>query len=325
MGVKSSGELSFTSDIVGEYGGTAPHSFSEYTRGNGEVPDIVPNNAIPASNSDISFSDFYGTTDRVALALQISGEEKDYNIYSNMPAGYVQHATDLTVTIGSNALVGSNSTSGYALDTGTGYSSTDTLTIINNGTIIGKGGNGGTGGNAKYQDSSYTSAGTAGTNGGNAFRAQFACSFTNNGNLHGGGGGGPGGAGSWSTLNDPKAGFVPRASSGAGGGGGAGFPSGTPGVDGNLIVVSTISSLYQSAGGNGTAGNAQSGGIFGGGDAGEDGYPATNASSLVVQGTTISYSAGNAAGGLRGFYLTGQAFVNNGSGITGGSFGGRVS
>ena len=32
MGVKSSGELSFTNDIVGEYG-TAPHSFSEYKRG----------------------------------------------------------------------------------------------------------------------------------------------------------------------------------------------------------------------------------------------------------------------------------------------------
>ena len=320
MGVKSSGELSFTNDIVGEYGGTAPHSFSEYRRGGGEVPDIVPNNAIPNTNSDISFSDFYDTTDRVALALQISGEEKDYNIYSNMPAGYVEHATDLTVTIGSNAIVGSNSTSGYALDTGTGYSSTDTLTIINNGTIIGRGGNGGNGGHAKYNDTANTNAGTAGTNGGHGFRAQFACTFTNNGSVYGGGGGGPGEGGSWSTLSDAKMGWVPSSSGGRGGGGGAGFPGGTGGIGGGVTVVSDISSLYQNAGSGGFAGTTTDGGPYGGGDPGQDGAAAASENDT---GYGI-YLAGNAAGGTRGFYLTGQAYVNNGAGISG-TVAGRVS
>lgn len=321
MGVKSSGELSLTTDIVGEYGGTAPHSFSEYRRGGGEVPDIAPNNAISNTNSDISFSSFYGTTDRVALALQISGEEKDYNIYSNLPAGYVQHATDLTVTIGSNALVGSNSTSGYALDTGTGYSSTDTLTIINNGTIIGRGGNGGNGGNARYNNETSTTAGTAGTDGGHAFRAQFACTFTNNGSLHGGGGGGPGEGGSWSTIDNPKIGAVPSASGGQGGGGGAGFPAGTGGSGGVVTIVSDIPASQQSNGSSGTSGSTTAGGSSGGGNAGENGAAAQSESNIA----NSIYNGGNAAGGTRGFYLVGQAFVNNGGGISGGSFGGRVS
>lgn len=320
MGVKSSGELSFTNDIVGEYGGTAPHSFSEYRRGGGEVPDIQPNNAISSSNSNISFSDFYGTTDRVALSLQIGGEEKDYNIYNNMPAGYVEHATDLTVTIGSNAIVGSNSTNNFALDTGTGYSTTDTLTIINNGLIIGRGGNGGFGGRAQYQSTTNTNAGTAGTNGGHGFRAQFACTFTNNGSVYGGGGGGPGQGGHWSTLNDPKAGLIAHSRGGRGGGGGAGFPGGSPGTGGPVTVVGSINSLYQSAGDPGQAGTSTQGGSYGGGGPGQDGFPAASASGVG----NSTYSAGNAAGGQRGLYLSGQAYVNNGAGISG-TVGGRVS
>ena len=62
MGVKTSGSLSLTSDIRGEFGGSAPHYLSEYKRGGSYVPNISANNNIPTSNSDIRFSDFYGTT-----------------------------------------------------------------------------------------------------------------------------------------------------------------------------------------------------------------------------------------------------------------------
>ena len=62
MGVKTSGSLSLTSDIRGEFGGSAPHSLSEYKRGGSYVPNISHNNDIPTSNSNIRFSDYYGTT-----------------------------------------------------------------------------------------------------------------------------------------------------------------------------------------------------------------------------------------------------------------------
>ena len=65
MGVKTSGSLSLTSDIVGEFGGSAPHSLSEYKRGGSYVPNITYNNSISTTNSDIRFSEYYGTTSYV--------------------------------------------------------------------------------------------------------------------------------------------------------------------------------------------------------------------------------------------------------------------
>lgn len=53
MPVKSSGTLSFNTDIVGEFGGTAPHSLSEYYGVDTGVP----------SSGTIAFSDFYGASD----------------------------------------------------------------------------------------------------------------------------------------------------------------------------------------------------------------------------------------------------------------------
>lgn len=52
MTIKSSGSLSFTTDIVGEFLGTAPHSMSEYYSASADLP----------ASGAISFSDFYGTT-----------------------------------------------------------------------------------------------------------------------------------------------------------------------------------------------------------------------------------------------------------------------
>ena len=322
MGVKSSGEISFTTDIVGEYGGAAPHSASEYKRGS-EVPDITPNNAVPTTNSDISFSDFYGTTDRVAIALSISGEQTGYNIYSNKTSGYVAHATDITLTIGSNAIVGGTSITGYALDTGTGWQTSDTITIVNNGTIIGAGGNGGDGGDSNYNTATGTTPGTAGQNGGHGFRAQHAVTFTNNGAVYGGGGGGGGQGGSWSTFSDGK--FAnPYARGGHGGGGGAGFATSSGGAGGD--ATDTTNSLTDSAETDGTNGangqqtdHGNSTGFDGGGP-GEDGLGGNGQKSS----TSNSLTEATGAGGTRGFYLVGQANVNNGSGISG-TTAGRVS
>jgi hypothetical protein len=56
MALPASGQLSL-SQIVGEFGGSAPHSLSEYYRNGGLVPS--GNTNVPTSGT-IDFSDFYG-------------------------------------------------------------------------------------------------------------------------------------------------------------------------------------------------------------------------------------------------------------------------
>jgi hypothetical protein len=58
MVLQSSGEIDI-GDIAAEFGGTAPHSISEYYRGGGLVPDTGTNVNIPQSG-EISLDDFYG-------------------------------------------------------------------------------------------------------------------------------------------------------------------------------------------------------------------------------------------------------------------------
>lgn len=60
MPLPSSGSISL-SQIAAEFGGTAPHSLSEYYRGGGLVPDTPANALIPTSGA-IKLSDFYGAS-----------------------------------------------------------------------------------------------------------------------------------------------------------------------------------------------------------------------------------------------------------------------
>ena len=63
MTLQTSGQISI-SDLVGEFGGTAPHSLSEYITGlGGLVPNTTVNSSIPSrsgGNSSIALSDYYG-------------------------------------------------------------------------------------------------------------------------------------------------------------------------------------------------------------------------------------------------------------------------
>ena len=70
MAVKSSGSLSFNTDIVGEFGGSTPHSLSEYYSGGDNVPSGVTD--VPSSGA-IDFSDFYGTSKTVTVTYRIIG------------------------------------------------------------------------------------------------------------------------------------------------------------------------------------------------------------------------------------------------------------
>jgi hypothetical protein len=122
----------------------------------------------------------------------ISSDTTNYNLKSAaIAAGWDQTVPLVaTITINSSIYVYSTSTGSYAFDTGSSFYSGSTLALVNNGTILGRGGDGGTGGlNA--------TAGTAGGAGGPAFIARYAINVTNNGTIGGGGGGGGGGSGDY--------------------------------------------------------------------------------------------------------------------------------
>ena len=84
---------------------------------------------------------------------------------------------DAEVTVASGIVLSADSTSQYAFDTGATFPAGTTLTLVNNGFVIGMGGAGGAGW-------------TAGSNGGPALRAQYAISIDAAGGVIGGGGGG---------------------------------------------------------------------------------------------------------------------------------------
>ena len=60
MAVTSSAPISIT-DLVTEFGGSAPHSLTEYYRGGSLVPNVTANNSVPASGA-ISLTNFFGAT-----------------------------------------------------------------------------------------------------------------------------------------------------------------------------------------------------------------------------------------------------------------------
>ena len=71
MALQTSGTISLN-DIAGEFGGSVPHSMSEYYRGGGLVPDSSANSSIPTSGT-ISFSQFYGGTNISTIGTIVVG------------------------------------------------------------------------------------------------------------------------------------------------------------------------------------------------------------------------------------------------------------
>jgi hypothetical protein len=163
MTIKSSGSLALT-EIQSEFGGANPVGMSEYVRGGTYVPANYPNRGITSSNLNITVSSYYSTQLRWAFNLTISANTVQFNLRDYMTANYsayINGAIDFTITINANVYVYSNSTSIPAFDTGTSWPTGSTITIINNGYIVGCAGSGrpagsynqptggtGTGGNA---------------------------------------------------------------------------------------------------------------------------------------------------------------------------------
>jgi hypothetical protein len=245
----------------------------------------------------ISMSNFYGKSNRVIASVVIAANTANYTVNTAKVTGYVAGSTDLTLTINSGIFVSSGSTGSYAMTVDTSWAAGDTISIINNGTIVGRGGNGGqgavsTGGN-----------GNAGSSGGPALIVNRAVTFNNtNGRIAGGGGGGGGGTNGQYTQTFGKSsttfffggggggGGIGDSSGGAGGSGGGG----NPGSGGTLTAAgaggATIPLPERPSGAGGAGGGYGSGGaagqFTGGGSAGGGGA----AGACIAGNANITYA-----------------------------------
>jgi len=200
-------------EIQSEFGGTNPIGLDEYYRGAGRVPSHVTD--VPTSGP-ISVRNFYGTNRRVVIPLNIPAGDYAYDVFNNRGSSYVAGLSDITVTVPSGVLVGSTATDGYAMLVPNSFNPADTVTIVNNGVIQGRGGNGG-----ESQFAAQPAGGNAGGPGGSALWVNRPTTIQNNSVIAGGGGGGGSGAG-WTPDKGPPG-------WGGAGGGGAGFNAGSGG------------------------------------------------------------------------------------------------
>jgi hypothetical protein len=214
------------------------------------------------SGGQLGFSTFYGKAKRKIINLVISSSTHNYNVLTAaQSAGYIAGITDLTVTVNNGINVGSTSTATPAF-TISGFASGDTVSIVNNGYIVGRGGNGGT-------------QNTNGNNGGNAMVVSYSTSITNNGTIAGGGGGGAGSADEGSE-------------GGYGGGGGAGYDPGS-GVDGGSNGTLTTGGQHAT---NNSDSDAFGAGEGNGGDLGQPGTGQTYNGTTTYGGAAGYYIVG---------------------------------
>lgn len=220
------------------------------------------------SGTIIMPTNFYGKANAFVVNVTLSSNTAEYNMKSAaIAAGWNQtDVLDMTVTINSGVSVYANSTSNVAFVTGSTFPTGTSLKLINNGTIVGRGGNGGNGGYAN------TVNGGGGSSGGAGLTASYALRITNNNIIAGGGGGGGGGAG-YNIYNTGTKNYNYYGGSGGGGGigissgGASGGSNGVAGGNGTLTAAGNGGSSNASGGGGGGFGAAGSSGSSAGGDA----------------------------------------------------------
>jgi hypothetical protein len=209
----------------------------------------------------------------VTIASSISNA----NVFSiAKTAGWDANNGLVVVTINSGVTITSTSTGSYAMEIPNYFYGG--LKIINNGTIIGRGGNAGAGGSATAYNSG--AGGAAGAAGGPALFTASPVRISNAGRISGGGGGGGGGGSTGGTATSGSgktARTVYYFTGGGGGGGGLGVSSGASGGTG------------QANGGTGTGGATNAAGS--GGAGGANGYTAG------AGGTGGGYGSSGSTGG----------------------------
>lgn len=277
----------------------------------------------------ISMSNFYGKSNRVALSYTFTASTANASLNVAAIGGYIAGKSDITITVNTSVYLYSTSTGTPGL-TLTGGTTGDTLTLVNNGFIMGMGGAGGTlssrpgapggialqlgypitinntnpvayiggGGGGGYAQGAGGRGGGGGAGGGAGGPGTSSA---------GGGGGGLGGAGA-NAAPSPSAGR----GGGAGGGGGAYLPpsgrvpdySGGGGGGGRIFPGSGGAGGFPGGGAGGSAsgagaagsGPAESAGGGGGWGAngGTNGFAAGSGGRAVfLNGRTVTWVSGN--------------------------------
>jgi hypothetical protein len=314
------------SDIQTEFtGGVNPISLSEYYRGGatGYVPSTTATSATDgtpiSTSSTIRMGMFRGTSKTFTFTATISSNTANYNLRTAaIAAGWNgTSALNATVTVNSGIYLYGTTTAGYGFDTGS-IPTGSTLTLVNNGLIVGAGGAGGAGAQVPNIVANSFVAAVAGSAGGAGLRAQFAISITNNGTVAGGGGGGGGGgaekrsytysSGTGKTISTDY--YTAPGGGGGGGRGGIGVSTGGAGSTGaggttgqNLAAGTGTTGTLAAVGAGGFASNATgicaggaggTGGALGSGGA-TGGAPATSSAAFYNLGF-VNGAAGGAAG-----------------------------
>jgi hypothetical protein len=272
----------------------------------------------------IALSNFYGKSNRAAVSYTYSSNTTNASLNITSLSGYAAGTSDVTITINSGVYVYSTSTGTPGL-TLSGGSSGDTVTVVNNGFILGKGGNG--------HGQTAGNAAQAGLVGGTALQLGFNTTVNNtNGSAYvaGGGGsgaqlGGTGGGGAGGGNGGFFNGKYGLFSTGAAGGGpgatganGAGIPFGKGAINqgggGGRILPGSGGAGGAAGGNNGSGGGSGGGGASNGGAGGAGG-----------SGTSGGNSGVNAAGGGGGGWgASGGSCPGSGSGGASGGSGGKA-
>ncbi len=252
------------------FGLTGPLSLGQLYRGGSIVPNGPTQNANVPTSGAISLGDLYGTTDVASptgytFTATISANTQNYDLASAATAAGWNGTEALfaSVTINGGVVVGSNSTSSYAL-TIPSLPANSTVTLTNNGYIVGMGGNGGSGAGT-HDDFTPISASSPSV-GGPALLVQYPTTLTGSGTIGSGGGGGGGGG---SGIQSNQFGVQ-----GGGGGGGAGA---VPGGGGARESMGSSTNYFGSNGGGAS--------LTGGAAGGSPGYFSNNPSTIFHGGT----------------------------------------
>lgn len=305
MTMNSSGPLSMGGSTVGqsinlELGQSATATIS--------LNDANVRTLLQVPSGAISMSAAYGKSNRPTASTTYTTNTTSISVNVSALSGYVAGSTDVTITINAGVYLYSTSTTNYAL-TVTGGTTGDTITIVNNGFIMGMGGRG-------YHNSLAATAGGPAIDISGIGTASITIN-NQNGYIGGGGGGGNGGT-AYSAVG--------RGGGGAGGGAGGNnaAAAASPGAAG---ANGTNLNANNSTGGNGgrimpgTGGASVAGGPgvrnFGlGGGAGGSGSTGQDGASLYWGGGGGGYGA---AGGRRG---SGTGSGASGAGGSAGNAGG---
>ncbi|NTU67960.1 MAG: hypothetical protein HGB02_03660 [Chlorobiaceae bacterium] len=242
----------------------------EQTTANAQVTELDPGDAVMTATAQELLWHSYPEEPEQPQTIIFDQDALNVNLRAEFDKSYPTPVSGDTVTfiVENDVVIGSSSTSLYALDVGS-WPAGVTVAMINNGYIVGTGGSGGSGGS----DTSFS--GYSGNSGGTAIYARYPVSLDNNG-LIGGGGGGGGGGGVYFYAD-----WLPILGSG-GGGGGAGNAIGYGGLRGDCYRAGSSGGsgalLTGGEGGTGYYGNTSHGGYGGSGGAlgaaGESGEPA---------------------------------------------------